>query len=271
MTGGDGTTVYDVRYDPVALVEAAIDAFRRQAWDEVPALCHPASLGAFKAQLLRQYDPPNGRPYFSVDDMLRFAPDMPREVAEYNIAQRDRMMREMQDPSRELDGITSVDEVRAAEPAALYAAWLRAHAPAREVERVGREQGIPPEVIAQALTHASDQFRFIVLGAVPDGLNVAHVLYRDGRAAGGEAVPEAGVDAHEEPPEVVEFRARQTDDERAVTALIGEAYLPRLVMCLKLPGGGWGLQAEQHLFGLGSYGVGYSVANDDAEGDATTG
>lgn len=196
--------------------------------------------------------------------MLRFAPDMPREVAEYSIAQRDRMLQAMQDPSRDLEGIASVDAVRATEPAALYAAWIRAHAPAREVERATREHALPPEAIAHAREQAAGQFRFIVIGAVPDGLNVAHVLYRDGSRTVDEGADDDD-DAGAGDPEIAAFRALQTDDEREVSALIGEAFLPRLVMCLKLPGGGWRLHAEQHLFGLGSFGVGPSVRVSDEE------
>ncbi|HEY0997222.1 MAG TPA: hypothetical protein VGD77_14600 [Gemmatimonadaceae bacterium] len=244
--------IRDVTHDPVALVEAAIDAFRREAWDEVPPLCHPASLGAFKAQQVRQYDPRRKQPAFTVEQLLRFDPDMPRAVAEYNVAQRDRFLREWQDPARALEGITSVEAVRAASPAALFAAWLRAHAPSRELDRAQRERGLSGDAVAQAMAAARDQFRFVVLGAVPDGLHVAHVLYRDAPAQDDGDAPDEARASHDA------WRAQQTDDEREVTRLVAGAYGPRLVMCLRRPDGAWALHAEQHLFGLGNFTVGVS-------------
>lgn len=244
--------------DPVAVVETAIDAFRREAWDDVPPLCHPASLGAFKAQQVRQYDPGRRQPAFTVEEMLRFDPDMPRAVAEYNVAQRDRFLREWRDPARALEGITSVEAVRAASPAELFAAWLRAHAPSREVERAARERGIAAEAVAPAMAAARDQFRFIVLGAVPDGLHVAHVLYRNAPARDDDASGEARA-------ALEAWRAQQTDDERELAAMVGDAFLPRVVMCLRLPDGTWALNAEQHLFGLGSFGFGSGMMASDED------
>lgn len=241
-----------LRHDPVALVRAVIDAFQREAWDEVPPLCHPTSLGAFKAQQVRQYDPGRRQPAFTVEEMLRFDPEMPRAVAEYNVAQRDRFLREWQDPARELDGITSVEAVRAASPAELFAAWLRAHAPSREVERAAREQGLSGEAVAATMAAARGQFRLVVLGAVPDGPQVAHVLYRNAPAQDDGGPSDEARAAHDA------WRAQQTDDERELAAMIGDAYIPRLVMCLRLPDGTWGLNAELHLFGLGNFGVGVS-------------
>src|SRR4029079_13421182 len=72
--------------DPLKLFRAAVAALNEERWLDVAQLCDPASLREFKHSALAQFDLPTNH-IWTVEDFLRHSPEMPPEVAQYQVDQ----------------------------------------------------------------------------------------------------------------------------------------------------------------------------------------
>ena len=95
---------------PMDLFEAVVTALREGDLQRAAELCDPVSLRMFHRQLCEQFDSSTGRFGLTAEMLMRASPDMPRDVAEYQIAR----MRQNSDPERrlreELPSVASVEE-----------------------------------------------------------------------------------------------------------------------------------------------------------------
>lgn len=234
---------------PKGLFDAAVAALAAEDWFALAGLCDPHSLERFRSGMVRQYtrEPSS----ISVDDYLRHAPDMPREVAEYHIS----VVEKNADPRarfrEDLPTVQSIGDLTNLSPREVYAAWLHARSPRVQLERQVEAGQVPREAIENMLSESrSAPLRFV--GVVMEGDRLAHVLYRWApvEGEGGEA------DCNEEGTE--EFQP-QDDGPYSIP--------PQLVRCRRHESGEWHLLADYSLFGFGStmYYVGKPEENDDSD------
>ena len=237
--------------DPVAVFNQASAAVDTEAWDEAASLCDPASLSLFKRELLTRFDA-EPEPW-TVERLLRFQPDLPREVAEYQVASIARAA----DPQRmladELPTVTSMEELRSMTPAAVFAAWLEGQSQRRHVARAAHETHFPAEMFEQALQNALHT-PYEMLGTIYDGEDLAHVVFRPEY----KTLPPATMDARS--------GSRIPDDERTALEAQQKAYL-QFATLRRGHDGSWRLLAG-HRF-LGRENSGFFGYDDTAEEETT--
>jgi len=198
--------------DPLKAFAAATDALARGEWLRAAACCDPESLAAFKAGARRRHDPDALAEARTVspDDYLSRDPAMPRQVAEYLAAQH----RSRPSPAAELraqfPGFATFQQLADASDPEVFAAWLRGRSLRHELEKEIARSALPPEHAAAVLEEAAAEYRFRVIGWLPEGERLAHVLFRpmeeDSSPAGdteatvqGEGEYEAGFGTEAEP------------------------------------------------------------------------
>jgi hypothetical protein len=219
--------------DPLALFGAAVAAVNAEDWAAAAALCDPVSLRAFHRQLLEQFAPRERQPPLTVDEYLRHAPEMPRAVAEYHVAQHERLADPGERLRRELPGIADAAALGALTPAQAFAAWLDGRSPRRQLARLAAEGRITPWAATLDAGGLGQFFRYVPLGAVADGDRVVHVLFRDAfdpeEAWTGEAA---------------EWLAGRPPDEQALARELWGRGHPRVATCRRQPDGTWRLLAD---------------------------
>ena len=242
--------------DPVALVRAAIDAVNRSDWSATVTLCDPVSLAAFKRELVEQYDSATSRRELTVEEYMRVAPDMPREVAEYEVARH----RAHSEPGRrlreDLPGVRDLEMLRTLTPEAVFAAWLDGRGPRRQIERLANEGRISQAVVAHAQELSSRIHDYEIVGAMSDGDRVAHVLYR-------HSTERESWDA-----ELEEWlRQRPAEEQELARDLAGRTY-PQVVTCRRQPEGDWLMLAGHNFLGLGSFSIDLSETRNQSADDS---
>ncbi|MEO8192857.1 MAG: hypothetical protein ABI681_03330 [Gemmatimonadales bacterium] len=231
---------------PSEVLNAAFDALNCEDWHAFGELYDPVSLRAFKRQILedlseeKHYD-------ISVDDLLESDPDMPREVAEYQVAELNRCTSTESRLERELLTVESLDELREMEPAKVFCQWVKARSPHRRLEKE-TASGEPweaaaswdPDLESQS-RKATRAYRYRVIGFVPDGPQMAHVLYRSEQTA-EKLFPE----------EYPEWLQRRPEDEQQLARLVDLRADPAIATCRRQSDGSWRLVARNNFMVIGS-------------------
>ena len=236
---------------PVAVFNAAADAIRRKDWPAVVALCDPVSLIAFRRELLSSIAPPKPWAQLTVDDLMRHDPEMPREAAEYHLAQQRRFTDQTNRLADEL-GVETVAQAEAMTPQDTFIAWLDAHSFPRQLERQIEQGHVPPD--AANLMESFPELWRIAFDAVIEG-NLAYVLYR----LVGEDAPKDDSEAEDE--EWQQQQAELSDDEKQLQADL--ANRPSWTTCRRQSTGEWRLIVTQNFLHMGN---GYFfVVHDEVE------
>jgi hypothetical protein len=163
--------------DPFALFRAAVDALNTEDWSGAAALVDPVSLRRFARQVLERLAPAVPPRPMTADDYMRFDPQLPREVAEHWAAQARRDADPTSRLQRELPGVGSLEALRTLAPEEVFRHWLDGRSARRQVALAADGR------ISQRAAHLSTlagfaRYRYVPLGVVPDGDQMAHILYR---------------------------------------------------------------------------------------------
>lgn len=219
--------------DPLVLFTAVVDRLNAGDWPGVAQLCDSTSLAAFKRTLLDEVAGPGADTHkLTATELMKAVPNMPRAVAEYQVAR----FRESLDPRqrmRELvPGIASRSALDAMKPADVFAAWLDGRSMRRQLERAVELRHITRAMAGEALTQGT-AFALESLGWVMDGGQIAHIIYRRTVAMRGpfpstDELTEAGVT-----PAEMELMREAWGRER-----------PRSVMARRQPKDAWLLVAD---------------------------
>lgn len=212
----------------------------RGEWAAAASLCDPASLAAFKRGLLERVSPTRAETTMTVEQYLKFQPDMPREVAEYQVAEMRRAAASNRVLEDELPGVASAEALRALTPAEVYAAWLEGGSYERQLERSIRSARVPDAVLEELRSQPRPRRTYRVLGSVRDGERLAFILYREEF--------EYDVTLRREPdPEMAAYLAALTPEERELAndppPFIQHAAARRQ------PDGSWKLLADHQMPG----------------------
>jgi hypothetical protein len=241
--------------DPIALFRAAVDALNAEDWSAAAALCDPVSLRAFHWQLVEQYAPSRPPRALTVEEYLRHAPETPIAVAEHVVAEHQRRADPIARLRLELPGVPSADALRAMPPEVAFAHWLDGKSFRRQVERLAAEGRISQRAAALHATAGSGGYRYVPLGAVPDGARVAHVLFRN---AFDPDEPWSGESA-------AWLAARPSDEQALARELWGRGH-PQSATCRLQPDGSWRLLADHDFLRVSSVHI-FDVREEEAGPD----
>ena len=219
--------------DPEALFHAALAALAREDWAQLAEMCDPASLSLFRSAAIRYYLEPKPRSIVTVEQYLEHAPDMPREVAEYHVRQIQAELDRSKSLERDYPTVGSIDELRQMSAVALYASWLEGKSFRRQLQRAAKQHSLPDSAVDEALRSAGAEERATLLGVVPDGERVAHVLYR-------MEVTSA--------PEISEGDTAEHEFQKDMA---GRQFV-HVLTCRRGTEGGWRLIADHSLLGHGA-------------------
>jgi hypothetical protein len=143
-------------------------------WIGAARLFNPLQVAEWYRALLQQQRPADQEVGLTVEQYLKHSPDMPRQVAEYHIAQmrRDHASRS---PSDELAGITAWEEAEKLDPVQAYGLHLQTRDPRQQLRRAVISH--PPSETALA---EMGQIPVVhrILGAVEETQSSVHVVYR---------------------------------------------------------------------------------------------
>jgi hypothetical protein len=198
-----------VYVDPLELFRDAVAALNKADWLAVAALCDPASLRHFKRTLISMIavsTEQTGK--ITTHDLMRAVPNMPRAVAEYQVAQ----FRESVSPKRrlnaELPSVKSSDELESMTPANVFAAWLEGKSLRRQIEREVSRGRLTRASAAQVLEQVPAPFNFHGMAFVPDEDHIGYVIYRHGPPASSPDVDGATATTTEDLEFARELRGR---------------------------------------------------------------
>jgi hypothetical protein len=240
--------------DPVQLFQTVVDRMNAEDWEGVAGLCDPVSLVSFRRGMLQQYT--RSEPMATtVEQFMKMSPDMPREVAEYNVKRMQQSTDPEQSLHRDFPNVASAAALRALEPAGFFAEWLFGRSPQRQLREQARRGAISKAKADALFSRPLQQFQYETVGAVADGDRIAHVLYRL------KMTPPAGAQADDW---LAEVPAEERDFVRE-TATRGH---PHLFLCRKQPDGGWLAVADLQFIGTGMY-VSFSEVRNEHHEDQT--
>src|SRR4051812_21669477 len=102
--------------DPVQLFQTVVARMNAEDWNGAAGLCDPVSLAWFRRTMLEQYSR-NDRPVtITVEQFMKMEPDMPREVAEYNVKRAQKTVNQDNRLQNDFPNVASVAALRALEP-----------------------------------------------------------------------------------------------------------------------------------------------------------
>ena len=246
---------------PISVFQAVVDAIDREDWQAVASACDPVSLARFKRNILERLEPGEPLRPFTVEGYMRGQPEMPRAVAEYQVARHNQAM----DPARflqeEMPTVSGIQEIHDSSDADVFAAWLEGKSRTHQIRRMMLHGSISQEEAALLDASAFPSMRHILIGAVPDGEKLTHVLYR--------TEIESPTPATEEDPR--QRQAKLDPDERALLQDLAGRELPQVATCRIQPDGGWRMIAADHFLSLGNLAIGFSSSDEGESLDAADG
>ena len=164
---------------------------------------------------------------------------MPREVAEYQLAQQQRAAEEwVKGLTRDLPGVADTTALETLPAARVYAAWLEGRSARYQLSLHVAAGRISQEDAAAIAERYVGMHRYVPLGALPDGERVMHIVYRHGTSL-----------EHSAP---AEWLARRPPDEQQLIRDLTLSGHPKVCQCRLQPGGGWALIADEDFLGMSS-------------------
>ena len=238
--------------NPVQLFQTVVDRLNAEDWTGAAGLCDPVSLVSFRRTMLQQFAPIRPRNTMTVEEYLKLTPDMPRAVAEYNVKQQQKSIDPEIQLHRQFPTVDSVAALRALEPTDFFAEWFYGQSPQRQLRDQAKDGAIGEKAANAIFSQPMRHFAYDVLGFLPNGDRIAHVLYQLQMAPPTEARAD-------------EWLANVPEDEREYIRDTSMRGHPQMFLCRKQPDGGWLGVAEFGFVGTGIYASFESKGDDRAE------
>lgn len=229
---------------PAKIVADAVAALNREDWNAFVGFCDPVSVRRFKRDLVWQLTDRGPGDPVTVDDFLREMPDMPREVAEYNLAEIERSRDPILRLHLEISTVSSFEELTSLESDQVLLRWLQSRMPLREDDFSKRRWQPAEGLEVVEIRRLSDEEidcgviskpEYVVLGSVRDGDEFAHVVCRHVLREYNDS--EIDADDHATPRDELELERALRDRKWIHTAA-----------CRKQRDGSWKLIVDRSLF-----------------------
>ena len=220
------------------LFERVTRALRDGDYRMVASLCDPVSLSLFKRGHVEQIASFRTTDW-SAEEMMRSEPDMPREVAQYNVARWRQHRAEHNPLAHEFPRVASIDDLRALDPVDVFTEWLYGRSPEHALEKAVARSDVPAEEIEYARAHLNKWApTFELCCVVRASDRIAEIVFRRGMEQDGTELTDEEVD-----PEWAELRAQADPDE--VMLQDDLALLPLdFAQCRMQPDGSWKMIAD---------------------------
>ncbi|MGI9043556.1 MAG: hypothetical protein ACR2GK_05465 [Gemmatimonadaceae bacterium] len=227
---------------PVEVVNAVFAALNSADWAGLAELCDPVSLRAFKREILDEFPDTGEGLSLDIESLMEAEPDLPREVAEYQLAQMNKYMDPGYRLESQLHAVSSVEQLRGMDPGRVFARWLQARSPEnfRQNKREAGEQWELPEPQDQS-RKATRAYRYTALGSVLDSSEVAYVVYRKSAEV---------TDIY--PGLMDDWAALRPADEVELARVTHFLHTPRVATCRKQADGTWRIVADSSLLLTGT-------------------
>jgi hypothetical protein len=217
-------------------MHAAFAAMNLEDWSGLTDLCDPVSLRAFKNEIIDQATATFRVLTVSVDDMIQAESDFPGEEAEHSGSKYAGLIDPVEILKKEILAVTSVEELRELDPARVFARWLQARSLRRRL--LEKDEGESWEVsVDQMQFKLTHEYDYVVLGSVPDGPDLSHVVYRGGEMKLLAELNEELNDDLKDRPE----------DERKLERTMWEQCYTSTASCRRQSDGSWRLIASRML------------------------
>jgi hypothetical protein len=237
--------------DLIALFEETTKRFNAEDWEGVADLCDPASLAYFRRHFLHIYTPePDDT--LTPEFYMQESPDMPREVAEYEVQRQRKHADPLYRLREDMPQISSLEELHGLTPGDLYAAYLRGLSPRTQIEKQVAAGLVSPRAAERALAGSFAWYGYRPIGVVMDGERIAHVVYQSDLAPESYTMLEDSL-----------MKAGVPEDERELKKDLMRHEHPGLFTCRRGPDGEWRHLAWHNPFGMGS--VLFSIGEDDSD------
>jgi hypothetical protein len=168
-----------------------LDAWNTRRWSDAARLLDLDQFDRFRQDFIsRARRSSSEGPQVTVEELRRTDPDMPREVAEYQVRQMEEQQRRYADPTPfEFARVTSISALRALTPEEAAARWLESRDPQWQVKMQFEQAGCPaPDDLDEIVVP-----RRRVVGVVGDGDSLSYAVFREERT-GDETPAWAGGD-----------------------------------------------------------------------------
>src|SRR5262245_58038103 len=163
--------------DPLQTFREIAAAINDERWSDVARCADPVSLRLLQRQILAQFNPATIRPSLTVETLQRHQPELPRAVAEYQVAQMQKHQEErLAHIGAEVADVNSYEELQALSPEDLFARWLEARSLTRQVRQFLATHPRVESVSGVGLP-ALPREHVEVVGVIEEG-EWAHVLFR---------------------------------------------------------------------------------------------
>jgi hypothetical protein len=221
--------------DALSLFAAVVRALNSEAWRDAADLCDPGSLEEFRRRFLDNHldtIPP------SAEEIIDEIPDMPRAEAEAEAVR----LRDMYDPDESIrflfPGISDFAELQLLNSHEFFVRWLEGQCPRTEIRELVEAGEIAAADAAAVLDPKVRMWNFVAVGAVSDGPDVVHVVFR--------------FDVSADVLDDVEYELLQDGAGEAEIQLhraLRGRRRPRVVTCRQQQSGVWKMLAGHDLFG----------------------
>ena len=180
LAGADRATAQNGAATPDAAARSFFAALESGRWMDAARMVHPAALARYRERKLSSLrssaDSAAWRPQ-TVDDLLRFDPQMPRAVAEYQVQQSRQHRDTYQGHELASAGVASPEEFERLAPAEAFARFLAASDERRQMRRA--LEGKTDSVMAALISRMAPRSVRTLIGAVPaaPGAETAYAVY----------------------------------------------------------------------------------------------
>lgn len=249
--------------DPLELFRVAVERMNTEDFLGAAQCCDPVSLRAYhRASISRFEGPERARP-MRIEDFMRGDPEMPLEVAEYNLRKQQESIAMYSNVPMEFPGIDNPAALREHSAVEVFAAFLEGkslrHMLTRAVD--AGHIGVRDLDVSEALN--AHRWSFAALGVVEVSASIAHIIYHHEVTIQEPTATEAA------DPWVARERERIAllpVDEQELHAELQGNHSPSSTTCRRQPGGGWLLVAGYDFIGA-SGGMAIGTAGPDGDDD----
>ena len=231
---------------PADVVRAFFKAEDENRWLDAARMLDLKSFERIRRNLIEGVRHRPDFPGPTVESMMRMDPDMPRSVAEYQVTQWQKQMRDYDPLAQDFARVPSVDALAALSTEEAAARWLEAKGPEWQTERSWRDarnrramncSGLTDSAAKALQIKSSREPRAVIRGATSDSSSISYVVI-----------------------DVVYPRHADADTVEA-----GHGLLPRAIRLRKIAGV-WRIEPAADLPNANGMGGSYSVAVACGEG-----
>ncbi len=156
-----------------------LDAWNARRWAEAARVLDLDQFDRFRQDFIaRARRSSNEGPQLTVEELRRMDPEMPREVAEYQVRRMQEQQRRYADPTPfEFARVSSISALRAMTPEEAAARWLESRDPQWQVKMQFEQAGCPaPDDLGDIPVP-----RRRIVGLVSDGDTLNYAVFREER------------------------------------------------------------------------------------------